>query len=147
MSYLASGTLGAVAAILALGAVQLEVASGNDLLGPAQRGDASIATPASTNSDAMSTNVNRSAKGDRDTTVEPTGGTTLSFMVPGASDASVMVRLPAGEAADATRKPSSSTIGSSGKGSSAGTRPVACEPVVSVLTAVAKQLEPGRCVT
>jgi hypothetical protein len=24
---------------------------------------------------------------------------------------------------------------------------VACEPVVSVLTEVAKQLEPGRCVT
>lgn len=147
MSYIASGTLGAVAGILALGAVHLGVASGNDLLGPALRGDASIATPAAVNSDAIFQNINRSAKGDRDTTVQPAGGTTLSFMVPGALDASVMVRLPAGEAADAARKPpSSSTIGS-GKGSSAGTRPVACEPVVSVLTAVAKQLEPGRCVT
>jgi hypothetical protein len=28
-----------------------------------------------------------------------------------------------------------------------GDRKVACEPVVSVLTEVAKQLQPGRCVT
>lgn len=143
MSYLASGTLGAVAGLLALGAVHLEVAAGNDLLGPAQRGDASLAAPVA--GDLLAINVNRAVKGDRDTSVQPVGGKTLLFMVPGASDASVMVRLPAGDAADARKLPAS-TIGS-GKGSATVARTVACEPVVSVLTAVAKQLEPGRCVT
>jgi len=146
MSHIVSGTLGAVAGILALGAVHLEVASGNDLLGPVQRGDASLAVSANAGGNVLSMNINRSAKGDRDTTVQPTGGTTLSFMVPGASDSSVMVRLPSSDAAEATRRPSASTVGVS-KGSSAGTRTVACEPVVSVLTSVAKQLQPGRCVT
>lgn len=147
MSYMASGTLGAAAAVLALGAVHLEVASGNDVLGPVQRGDASVITPArAADNEALVTNVDRSAKGDRDTTVTPGGGITLSFKVPSLPDTSVLVRVPVGEAADALRKAPGSTTGSS-KGSSAGTRPVACEPVVSVLTDVAKRLEPGRCVT
>jgi len=146
MPYIASSALGAVAGILALGAVHLEVASGNDLLGPAQRGDASLAVSANAAGDALSMNINRSAKGDRDTNVQPAGGTTLSFMMPGATDVSIMVRLPSSDAAEAVRKPFASTIGVS-KGSSDGKRTVACEPVVSVLTAVAKQLQPGRCVT
>ncbi len=144
MSYLASGTLGVVAGMLALGAVHLEVSAGNGLLGPAQRGDATM-SPART--EAIAINVDRSAKGDRDPAVSPAGGgVTISFKVPGSSDSSVMVRMPAGDAADALRKAPASTT-STGKGSSAGTRPVACEPVVSVLTPVARQLAPGRCVT
>jgi len=147
MSYLASGSLGVVAGVLALGAVHLEVAAGNGLLGPAQRGDAATQTvPVRADSNAVAINVDRSAKGDRETTVAPAGGLTISFMVPGVSDSSVMVRMPSGEA-DALRKAPASTIGGA-KGSSATMkRPVACEPVVSVLTAVAKQLAPGRCVT
>ncbi|CAN5421611.1 hypothetical protein BH10PSE11_BH10PSE11_29750 [soil metagenome] len=145
MSYLASGTLGVVAGVLALGAVHLEVAAGNGLLGPAQRGDAATTIPARIDSNAVVINVDRSAKGNRDLAVAPAGGLTISFMVPGVSDSSVMVRMPSGEA-DALRRAPASTIGL-GKGSSAGKRPVACEPVVSVLTAVAKQLAPGRCVT
>jgi len=117
------------------------------MLGPALRGDASVITPARAgDSQAIVMNVDRSAKGDRDTTVAPAGGVTLSFKLPGLPDTSVVMRVPSGEAADALRKAPASTTGS-GKGSSAGTRPVACEPVVSVLTAVAKQLEPGRCIT
>lgn len=147
MSYMASGTLGAVAAVLALGAVHLEVSAGNDVLGPVQRGDASVISPAQAEgNEAIVTKVDRSAKGDRETAVAPTGGLTLSFKLPGLPDTSVAMRVPSGEAADALRKAPASTTGS-GKGSSAGTRPVACEPVVSVLTAVAKQLEPGRCIT
>jgi hypothetical protein len=144
MAYLASGTLGVVAGMLALGAVHLEVSAGNDLLGPVQRGDASLTSPA--RAETISINVDRSAKGDRELAASPSGGVTISFKVPGSSDSSVMVRLPSGDAADAQRKAPALTIGT-GKGSSAGVRPVACEPVVSVLTAVAKQLAPGRCVT
>ena len=146
MSYMASGSLGVVAAVLALGAVHLEVSAGNDLLGPVQRGDASTAMPAASAREAITINVDRSAKGDRAPVVAAAGGVTISFKVPGMTDSSVMVRMPAGEDANAQRKAPPSTVGS-GKGSSAGTRPVACEPVVSVLTAVAKQLVPGRCIT
>ena len=127
--------------MLALGAVHLEVSAGNDLLGPVQRGDASVTVPA--RAEAIVINVDRSAKGDREAVATPVGGVTISFRVPGSEDSSVMVRMPSGDAADARKAPASTV----GKGSSAGSRPVACEPVVSVLTAVAKQLAPGRCVT
>jgi len=147
MSYMASGTLGAVAAVLALGAVHLEVSAGNDAFGPVLRGDASVISQARAgDSQTIVTNVDRSAKGDRQTAVTPAGGLTLSFKLPGLPDTSVVMRVPSGEAADALRKAPASTTGT-GKGSSAGTRPVACEPVVSVLTDVAKRLEPGRCIT
>ncbi|TXJ09968.1 MAG: hypothetical protein E6Q28_14895 [Afipia sp.] len=141
MANLASGTLGVVAGMLALGAVHLEVSAGNDLLGPVQRGDASATVPAQTGPIAI--NVDRSAKGDREAVTTSGGGVTISFKVPGSDDSSVMVRMPSGEAADARKAPASTV----GKGSSAGSRPIACEPVVSVLTAVAKQLAPGRCIT
>jgi len=127
--------------MLALGAVHLEVSAGNDLLGPVQRGDASVTVPA--RAEAIVINVDRSAKGDREAVATPVGGVTISFRVPGSEDSSVMVRMPSGDAADARKAPASTV----GKGSSAGSRPVACEPVVSVLTAVAKQLAPGRCIT
>lgn len=147
MSYMASGTLGAVAAVLALGAVHLEVSAGNDAFGPVQRGDASVMTPARAgDGETIVTDVNRSVKGDRETAVSPAGGLTLSFKLPGLPDSSVAMRVPSGEAADALRKAPPPTTGSN-KGSSAGSRPVACEPVVSVLTDVAKRLEPGRCIT
>ncbi|TKT70686.1 hypothetical protein YH63_004255 [Afipia massiliensis] len=151
MSNLASGTLGVVAGMLALGAVHLEVSAGNGLLGPAQRGDAAMTSPvrmeAIARAETITVNVDRSAKGDRDPAVSPAGGgVTISFKVPGSSDSSVMVRMPSGDAADALRKAPASTT-STGKGSSAGSRPVACEPVVSVLAPAARQLAPGRCVT
>lgn len=146
MSYMASGTLGAVAAVLALGAVHLDVSSANDVPGPIQRGDARVMTPARAGDETIAISVDRSAKGDRAAAISPAGGLTLSFTLPGLPDSSVMMRVPAGEAADALRRGPVSTTGSS-KGSSAGSRPIACEPVVSVLTDVAKRLQAGRCIT
>jgi len=57
------------------------------------------------------------------------------------TETSVAVRIPVMQGDhDATPTPRLTT--------SAPKKPtVACEPVVSVLTAVAKQLQPGRCVT
>lgn len=135
-----------VAGVLALGAVHLEVAAGNDLLGPVLRGDAGAPVTARTVGKVIATNVDRSAKGDRDAAVKPNGGVTMSFEVPSLPDTSVLMRVSAGGAADAIRKAPASSSGA-GKGSAAGVRPIACEPPVSVLSAVARQLEPGRCVT
>jgi hypothetical protein len=146
MSNVTSGILGAVAATLALGAVHLEVATGNDLVGSAQRGSGTVGVAHSpANIVAAAQNVNRSAKGDRDLAVQPSGGVTISFKVPGADDASVALRMPAGDAADARRKVPVPV--KMEKGSAADRKPIACEPVVSALTAVAKQLGPGRCIT
>jgi hypothetical protein len=140
MSNMASGILGAVAATLALGAVHLEVASGNDLLGPARRGDASLMAPAATQA------IDRTAKGDRGA-VAPVSpdGVTLSFRLPGIADQSVVMRVPTGAAVEALRK-TPAPAGLSGNGAPR-RQAIACEPVVSTLTAVAKQLEPGRCIT
>lgn len=149
MAYLASGTLGLMAGMLALGAVHVEVSAGNGLLGPAQRGEASLTLPARAVEDALAVNVDRAAKGDRAAAVKPAGGTTMSFQVPGIPDTSVMMRVPSGWASDArdALRQSPAAISGSRRGSSAAPRPVACEPTVSVLTAVARHLEPGRCVT
>lgn len=146
MSYLASGILGTLAGSLALGAVHLEVAAGNDLLGPVPRGDASvIGSAAATNTAPAGPNVNRSSKGDRTVVSQVSEGVTISFRIPGIDDTSVMMRVPVGEPSDATkRNRSPSTLGNS---SGVVRKTVACEPVVSVLTAVAKQLQPARCVT
>lgn len=137
MSNLVSGLLGATAAALALGAVHLEVAAGNDLLGPARRGDATA--PAATQA------VDRAGKGDRGAVTPAADGVTLSFRIPGVHDQSVMMRVPTGavEARHKTPAPAASTSGNGAPRRQA----IACEPVVSLLTAVAKQLEPGRCLT
>lgn len=136
MIQLASGILGAIAATLTLGAVHLEVAAGNDLFGPRH-------LVSSQGSQSISGSIDRTNKGDRldiPMAGEPAQGITLSFKLPGAADSSVMMRVPASVVArnlPATPK----TSASSGK------RMIACEPSVSVLTPVAKQLEPARCVT
>ncbi|HEX7789861.1 MAG TPA: hypothetical protein VF467_04960 [Afipia sp.] len=137
---LASGMMGAAAVTLALGAVHLERAAGNDLGGAMQRGGASAGLARAT-TDSPVYDINRSAKADRDTTVARTGGATLSFKMPGVPDASVAVRVPAGGAADALRK--SPAPAGAGKNSAAEPRTIACEPVVSVLTAVAKAARAG----
>ncbi|MES2751615.1 MAG: hypothetical protein V4661_09615 [Pseudomonadota bacterium] len=157
MSHMVSGILGAVAATLALGAVHLEVAEGNDLFGPAQQGAPSVFDArtfeaqttglARPDSGSAIHNVDRSAKGDRDTVARIAGGSTLSFKIPGTPDGSILLRVPSGEAADAVRKSPAPVGSTSPRGSAVGRRAIACEPSVSVLTAVAKQLEPGRCIT
>jgi hypothetical protein len=130
MSHIGNGIFGAVAISLTLGAVQF--ASGDDLTGSPQ---------ASTG--PMVSTINRAAKADRDARLAtPAARTrTISLRLRGLSDTSVLVRSPA---ADIARSGSSAP---SMVRSGSGTAAVACEPVVSVLTEVAKQLEPGRCVT
>jgi hypothetical protein len=66
---------------------------------------------------------------------------TIALRLDGLSDTSVLIRIPVAQA-DRTGSSMRSPV-TPGKGAAV----VACEPVVSVLTAVAKQLQPGRCVT
>jgi hypothetical protein len=66
---------------------------------------------------------------------------TISVSVDGLSDTSILVRVPV------ARKEASNTSPAPVLTKQPVARTVACEPVVSVLTEVAKQLQPGRCVT
>jgi hypothetical protein len=125
------GVYGAAAIALALGAVPL--AAGRDLAGGAQLLLGSAASSA--NPDALASGVNREAKANRFARAVGAPSDTISLRLDGLPGTSVLVRLPVAKSA-----PSSTSSGSA--------RPkVACEPVVSVLTEVAKLLQPGRCVT
>ncbi|MBR0825375.1 hypothetical protein JQ596_07495 [Bradyrhizobium manausense] len=129
MSQISKAFFGAVAVTLTLGAVQL--ASGHDL---ADRWQAVADKP--------SHNVNRAGKADRVADPKPSAvpTRTVSMRLNDLKDTSVLLRVPAvietGNAAKSptllqrNRKPT-----------------IACEPVVSSLTEVAKLLQPGRCVT
>jgi hypothetical protein len=144
MSQFRTGILGAVAVSVACGAVQF--ASGRDLPAGLQdrlenyrlenyrlQNSISAAEPA----------INRAAKADRAARVagSPTPTRTISLRLDGFADTSVLVRIPlAKEAGNTTPAPSLTKPGDRKV-------TVACEPVVSVLTEVAKLLQPGRCVT
>ena len=138
MSQLSRGIFAAIAVSLMCGvggAVQF--AAGRDLSG---------ATPSSAGiSEAL---INRAAKADRATRL-PEGVVqtrTVSVRLYGLSDTSVVVRIPV--AREARNAPSVPLVTRSGdRKSGARKLTVACEPVVSVLTEIAKRLEPGRCVT
>ncbi len=143
MSRLAIGIFGAIALSLTFGAAQL--ASGRDLSEAAQdrqqqdRLQNAFQEPLA----AAGTAVNRAAKADRAGGVAGSPGQTrtISLRLDGFSDTSFLVRvLVANGAGNALSGPAAIT---------SGTRKmmVACEPVVSVLTEVAKRLQPGRCVT
>lgn len=132
MFQLASGILGAAAATLAFGTVHLEVSAKGD-----QGQQAAIVR-----ADAAP-QIERAGKGDRLPAPSVEGkNLTVSFQLPGA-DSSVMMRVPltaGGPAAGHTARPPVERA-------SIGKRMVACEPSVSVLTPVAKLLQPSRCVT
>ncbi len=134
MSHMASGILGTIAAALTLGAVHLEVAAGNDLLGPVMRGDASLSS--------TTPDVNRAVKGDRQIVGTSAEGVTIFFRVPGAEDSSVALRVPTGEASAQKRAPDSANNAPSRR-----RQQIACELTVSQMSPVAKQLQPGRCLT
>lgn len=123
------GILAASAVSLTFGAVQF--ASGRDLGSLSQVSVSRIALA------SAGVGIDRTAKADRAAGVPASAGRTqtISLRHDGLSDTSVLVRVPVAHAARDTSfaKP--------------GDRKVACEPVVSVLTEVAKQLQPGRCVT
>jgi hypothetical protein len=137
MFQLSRGVYGAAAIAMALGAIPL--AAGRDLADGAQL----LLTSAASNvtRDAPASGVNRDAKADRSARIMGAPTDTISLRLDDLPGMSVLVRLPVAKSArDGSSTPSSTKSGSS--------RPkVACEPVVSVLTEVAKLLQPGRCVT
>jgi hypothetical protein len=130
MSQKVTGILAVLAVSLTCGAVQF--ASGHDLtVGLASPGDP--AGPA----------INRAAKADREAVLpEATIATrTISIHVDKVPDTSVLVRVPLTHQARST--PPASLLLRSRESKNA----VACEPSVSVLTEIAKSLQPGRCIT
>jgi hypothetical protein len=137
MSYIRKGILGAAAITLTFGAVQF--ASGEDLtVGMRTSG---MTEPA----------VNRAGKTDRAPILaEPVAPThTLSIHIDSVPDTSVLVRLPLAREARNNAARGNPAQGNAGPAlqQSTGGRKLACEPVVSVLTEIAKSLQPGRCVT
>jgi len=132
MSQIVRGILGAMAVTGTLGAAQL--AMGGDL-GHLHL-DQALAAPAAESAGFVQ-NVNRAAKADRAGGIQQVQpGRTLAINLIGQS---VLVRMPSEQLGDAIRSPGAVKPAVQRK-------LVACEPVVSVLTEVAKQLQPGRCV-
>ena len=132
MSQIFKAILAAFAITATFGAFQL--ASGHDLTGR----QLASTEPA--------TGINRAAKADRAALRAAQLQTeTITIRTVGLADTSVVVRVPVVQAPvvreevrnrpapPARRSPSKMTV--------------ACEPPVSVLTEVAKLLQPGRCVT
>ena len=130
MSQIFSGVLGALAVSLTLGAAQF--ASGSDLGGAQQAASANA-------------EINRSNKADRAGVSAAVLKTqTISVSITGLADTSVLVRIPVAQANPTEARNSPSSAGMSKQPIA---RTVACEPVVSILTEVSRQLQPGRCVT
>ena len=153
MSHVRKGILGAVAVALSLGAAQF--AFGEDL------------TVGMRFSGAPDQAIDRSGKTDRAPVLaEPVAPTqTISIHVDRVPDTSVLVRIPVahddqgdtdkgrpdqgganqanpdGAPQGNAAPPAAQQVKDPGKAT------VACEPVVSVLTEIAKRLQPGRCIT
>jgi hypothetical protein len=137
---------GVAAIALTLGAIPL--AAGRDLAGSVfnrpevfSRVSSPVSSPISLGTAA--TEINRATKADRaGSAVRSDVATrTISLQFNGLAETSVLVRVPV---AQASRR---NSFAPSWIKSGTDKRAVACEPVVSVLTEVAKQLEPGSCVT
>ncbi|HLX15611.1 MAG TPA: hypothetical protein VKS24_10440 [Bradyrhizobium sp.] len=134
MLQLTTGILGAIALSLTLGAAQF--ASGRDLPDPTSSYALFGPEPAG------GIAVNRAAKADRAAGLagSPARSQTIALRVNGVSDRSLLVRVPVTNEAASPSSPAAIRPGNR--------KPiVACEAVVSLLTEVAKQLQPGRCVT
>ena len=132
MSQLTKTVFGAVALSLMLGAVQF--ASGRDL-------NLQTAGTAADPSGTSPATINRVAKADRAPRVATStvAMRTVALPLNGLPDMSVLMQVPtvrvSGTSGSLLAKPGTVT------------KTVACEPMVSVLTDVAKLLQPGRCVT
>ncbi|WP_312010197.1 hypothetical protein [Bradyrhizobium cenepequi] len=123
--------MGTLAVSLTFGAVQF--AAGHDLVGGGSL----------TTSTKEEHNVNRAAKADRAAVPAATGKTeTISLKLDSLAESSVVIRVPIIRD-EARSRPKPPELIKSGERRMT----VACEPVVSVLTEVAKRLQPGRCVT
>ena len=129
MSYTVNGILGVVAVVATFGAVQF--ASGHDLTVGMRSSD----TP-------LQEEVNRTVKADRAAVVAamPAQARTISIRLERLPNTSIVVRLPAAREARSTGP---ALFIKSGERAAA----IACEPMVSVLTEIVRQLQPGRCVT
>jgi hypothetical protein len=144
MSQISKAFLGVIAVSLTFGAVQF--ASGHDL---ADRWQA----VAEMQTVGIASAINRSSKTDR--AASPTGSAeqtqTISLRPESLSDTSVLVRVPIMKKpeTDARNGPAAPSLFAPLQFKSGDRRKptVACEPMVSVLTEVAKRLQPGRCVT
>ena len=153
MSNIRRGILSAVAVTLSLGAAQF--AFGEDL------------TVGMRTSGIPEQAIDRGGKTDRAPLLaEPVAPTqTISIHVDRVPGTSVLVRIPVardeeggkdqGRATQGAANPSAANPGAAPEGNAAPAaqqlkdqrRTVACEPVVSVLTEIAKHLQPGRCIT
>jgi hypothetical protein len=133
MSQLATRIFGAIAISLSLGAVPF--AAGSDLSGTSGTEDLRPTSEA----------VNRAAKTDRaDGAAGPAQMTrTIALQLDALADTSILIRLPVAKetSKEARNGPAAPLLTKSSD------RKIACEPVVSVLTEVAKRLQPGRCIT
>jgi hypothetical protein len=135
MSQIQKVLLGAVAVAATLGAVQVgavQLASGHDL---ADRWQAVADKPVH--------NVNRTAKSDRlaDIKQAPVPTRTVSMRLNDLAATSVLLRIPAVVETGNAKPPS--VMQKPGRNKPT----IACEPIVSSLTEIAKLLQPGRCVT
>jgi len=127
MSQILKAVLAGLAVSATLGAVQL--ASGHDLMSSRE-----AATP-------PAGEINRGAKADRVALKAAQSLTeTITIRTVGLPDTSVVVRIPVAQM-PAKSRPEPAARPNAAK------RVIACEPPVSVLTEVAKLLQPGRCVT
>jgi len=87
------------------------------------------------------TGINRATKSDRaPVPASPVTTRTIALQPDGLDDTSVLVRVPI--AKEARNVPAPTKPAKADRKMA-----VACEPTVSVLTEVAKLLQPGRCVT
>jgi hypothetical protein len=142
MSLTVKGILGATAMSLTLGAVQF--ASGRDLTsGLVTTGLAATGLSTARNSVQDSGGVNRAAKADRvaAATAAAVPTRTISIRLDRLADTSILIRIPAVK--ETRNLPPAPLLIKPGDRK----LKVACEPVVSTLTEVAKLLQPGRCVT
>ena len=153
MSHIRKGILGVVAVTLSLGAAQF--AFGEDL------------TVGMRIAGIPDQGVDRSGKTDRAPLLaEPVAPTqTISIHVDRVPSTSVLVRIPVARDEEGGKDQGRANQGSLNQGSGNPTaapegnaapapqqakdprKTVACEPVVSVLTDIAKHLQPGRCIT
>src|SRR5262245_8581612 len=129
---------GALAAAAALGAVQMAAGQAASTASLADRFQA-VSEPAG------AAGVNRVAKGDREAVPQAANqARTILLKVESLADTSVLVRIPVQK--DARNLPLSPSA-MKPAGDKARKMTSACEPPVSVLTEVAKLLDPGKCVT
>jgi hypothetical protein len=135
MSQIRKGIFASLAVAATLGAVQLAFA--HDLLGGRQ---VTAAAP--------ETGINRATKSDRASVPASPGQTqTIAMRHDGLTDTSVLVRVPVAREQSKARNETRNGPMTPVTKPAARKIAVACEPPVSVLTDVAKLLQPGRCVT